>query len=34
MLIMSEPKSDDSFPDNHVFLDEYSIPYRLNLTRN
>ena len=30
VLIISESRIDDSFPDDQFFLDGYSIPYRLD----
>ena len=34
VLIISESKTDDSFPDSQFFLDAYSTPYRLDRNRN
>ena len=32
--MVSESKTDDSFPNSQFFLDEYSNPYRLDRIRN
>ena len=34
VLMISESKIDDSFPDSQFFLDGYSTPYRLDRKRN
>ena len=34
ILMVSESKIDDSFPDNQFFLDGYSTPYSLDRNRN
>ena len=34
VLMVSESKTDDSFPNSQFFLDEYSNPYRLDRIRN
>ena len=34
VLLISESKIDDSFPDSQFFLDGYSTPYRLDRKRN